>query len=75
MVRWTESVALADRRRRRTELVELGTGKVLTGLAKRIAPERPPVPSARRPTSMPSSPSASISLSLNQFSEEERLNV
>jgi len=38
MVRWTDSVKwlAADGV---TELYELGAGKVLTGLAKRIAPE------------------------------------
>jgi [acyl-carrier-protein] S-malonyltransferase len=38
MVRWTESVGWLASDGRVTELVELGTGKVLTGLAKRIAP-------------------------------------
>jgi len=38
MVRWTESVAWLTSEGGATELVELGAGKVLTGLAKRIAP-------------------------------------
>lgn len=36
MVRWTESVSWLTGEGEVTELVELGTGKVLTGLAKRI---------------------------------------
>lgn len=36
MVRWTESVTWLIEKGEVTELVELGTGKVLTGLAKRI---------------------------------------
>ncbi len=39
MVRWTESVAWLTGEGEVTELVELGTGKVLTGLAKRINAE------------------------------------
>ncbi len=39
VVRWTESVTWLAGPGGVTELVELGTGKVLTGLAKRIAPE------------------------------------
>ena len=39
MVRWTESVAWLTGEGGVTQLVELGTGKVLSGLAKRIAPE------------------------------------
>jgi [acyl-carrier-protein] S-malonyltransferase len=39
MVRWTESVQWATTEGGVTDLYELGTGKVLTGLAKRIAPE------------------------------------
>lgn len=39
MVRWTECVGWLVKQGRVTELVELGSGKVLTGLAKRIAPE------------------------------------
>jgi [acyl-carrier-protein] S-malonyltransferase len=39
MVRWTESVRWLAGEGGVTELYELGTGKVLTGLAKRIAPE------------------------------------
>jgi [acyl-carrier-protein] S-malonyltransferase len=38
-VRWTESVSWLTGPGGVTNLVELGTGKVLTGLAKRIAPE------------------------------------
>jgi [acyl-carrier-protein] S-malonyltransferase len=38
MVRWTESVTWLTSDGGVTELYELGTGKVLTGLAKRIAP-------------------------------------
>jgi len=38
MVRWTESVAWLTSEGGATDLVELGAGKVLTGLAKRIAP-------------------------------------
>jgi len=39
VVRWTESVTWLAKDGAVTNLVELGTGKVLTGLAKRIAPE------------------------------------
>ena len=39
MVRWTESVAWMTGEGGVAQLVELGTGKVLSGLAKRIAPE------------------------------------
>jgi len=39
MVRWTESVRWLTTEGGVTDLYELGTGKVLTGLAKRIAPE------------------------------------
>ncbi len=39
MVRWTESVAWLTGEGEVSELVELGTGKVLTGLAKRINAE------------------------------------
>ena len=39
MVRWTESVQWLAGEGGVTELYELGSGKVLTGLAKRIAPE------------------------------------
>jgi [acyl-carrier-protein] S-malonyltransferase len=39
MVRWTESVAWLTGEGAITQLVELGAGKVLSGLAKRIAPE------------------------------------
>jgi [acyl-carrier-protein] S-malonyltransferase len=39
MVRWTESVKWLAVEGGVTELYELGAGKVLTGLAKRIAPE------------------------------------
>ncbi|MDR3474723.1 MAG: ACP S-malonyltransferase [Devosia sp.] len=39
MVRWTESVRWLTTDGGVTELVELGAGKVLSGLAKRIAPE------------------------------------
>ena len=39
MVRWTESVGWLVGEGGVTELVELGAGKVLTGLAKRIAPD------------------------------------
>ena len=39
MVRWTESVKWLATEGGVTELYELGAGKVLTGLAKRIAPE------------------------------------
>ena len=38
MVRWTESVSWLAKEAGVTELYELGTGKVLTGLAKRIDP-------------------------------------
>jgi len=39
MVRWTESVKWLTTDGGVTELYELGSGKVLTGLSKRIAPE------------------------------------
>ncbi|MEO6395256.1 MAG: ACP S-malonyltransferase [Devosia sp.] len=39
MVRWTESIKWLAGEGGVTELCELGAGKVLTGLAKRIAPE------------------------------------
>ncbi len=39
VVRWTESVTWLAQSGGVTNLVELGSGKVLTGLAKRIAPE------------------------------------
>jgi len=39
MVRWTESVQWLAGDGGVTELFELGAGKVLTGLAKRIAPD------------------------------------
>ena len=39
MVRWTESVHWLTTAGGVTQLLELGTGKVLSGLAKRIAPE------------------------------------
>lgn len=39
MVRWTESVQWLTGEGGVTELVELGSGKVLTGLARRIAPD------------------------------------
>jgi [acyl-carrier-protein] S-malonyltransferase len=39
MVRWTESIGWATGEGGVGELFELGTGKVLTGLAKRIAPD------------------------------------
>jgi [acyl-carrier-protein] S-malonyltransferase len=39
VVRWTESVSWLNGQGGVTNLVELGTGKVLTGLAKRIAPD------------------------------------
>lgn len=43
MVRWTESVQWLVGEGGVTNLVELGTGKVLSGLAKRIAPDVPAV--------------------------------
>jgi [acyl-carrier-protein] S-malonyltransferase len=43
MVRWTESVQWLTGEGGVTNLVELGAGKVLSGLAKRIAPEVPAV--------------------------------
>ncbi len=43
MVRWTECVGWMTRDGGVTELVELGAGKVLSGLAKRIAPDTPAV--------------------------------
>jgi [acyl-carrier-protein] S-malonyltransferase len=39
MVRWTESIGWLTTAGGVTQLLELGTGKVLSGLAKRIAPE------------------------------------
>jgi len=39
MVRWTESIGWAASEGGVAELYELGTGKVLTGLAKRISPD------------------------------------
>src|SRR5690606_38236908 len=39
MVRWTESVSWAASAGGVAAFYELGTGKVLTGLARRIAPE------------------------------------
>ena len=39
VVRWTESVAWLTGEGGVTNLIELGSGKVLTGLAKRIAPD------------------------------------
>ena len=39
MVRWTESIHWATTEGGVAELYELGTGKVLSGLAKRIAPD------------------------------------
>lgn len=41
MVRWTECVRWLTSEGEVTELVELGAGKVLAGLAKRISPETP----------------------------------
>jgi [acyl-carrier-protein] S-malonyltransferase len=43
MVRWTECVGWLVKEGGVTQLVELGSGKVLSGLAKRIAPETPAV--------------------------------
>ncbi len=43
MVRWTESIRWLTTEGGVTQLAELGAGKVLTGLAKRIAPEVPAV--------------------------------
>ena len=43
MVRWTECVNWLVKDGGVTQLVELGSGKVLAGLAKRIAPETPAV--------------------------------
>lgn len=43
MVRWTECVNWLVKDGSVTQLVELGSGKVLSGLAKRIAPEVPAV--------------------------------
>ncbi len=43
MVRWTECVNWLVRDGGVTQLVELGSGKVLAGLAKRITPETPAV--------------------------------
>lgn len=43
MVRWTECVGWLVKDGGVTQLVELGSGKVLSGLAKRIAPETPAV--------------------------------
>ena len=39
VVRWTESVTWLTGEGGVTHLAELGTGKVLTGLAKRISPD------------------------------------
>jgi [acyl-carrier-protein] S-malonyltransferase len=39
VVRWTETVTWFANEGGVTQLVELGTGKVLSGLAKRIAPD------------------------------------
>ncbi len=39
VVRWTETVTWLAGQGGVTQLVELGTGRVLTGLAKRIAPD------------------------------------
>jgi [acyl-carrier-protein] S-malonyltransferase len=44
MVRWTESVQWLAGEGGVTELYELGSGKVLTGLAKRIAPDATATP-------------------------------
>ena len=46
MVRWTESVRWMTTEGGVTDLVELGAGKVLSGLAKRISPIPRPSPSA-----------------------------
>jgi len=43
MVRWTECVTWLVKDGGVTQLVELGSGKVLAGLAKRITPETPAV--------------------------------
>jgi [acyl-carrier-protein] S-malonyltransferase len=43
MVRWTESVQWLVGEGGVTNLAELGAGKVLAGLAKRIAPDAPAV--------------------------------
>jgi [acyl-carrier-protein] S-malonyltransferase len=43
MVRWTESVRWLTTDGGVTHLAELGAGKVLSGLAKRIAPDVPAV--------------------------------
>ncbi len=43
MVRWTECVGWLAGEGGVTQLVELGSGKVLSGLAKRIAPDVPAV--------------------------------
>ncbi|RYG99254.1 MAG: ACP S-malonyltransferase [Alphaproteobacteria bacterium] len=43
MVRWTECVTWLVKDGGVTQLVELGSGKVLAGLAKRIVPETPAV--------------------------------
>jgi [acyl-carrier-protein] S-malonyltransferase len=43
MVRWTECVGWLVKDGGVTQLVELGAGKVLSGLAKRIAPDVPAV--------------------------------
>ncbi len=58
MVRWTESVSWLTGAGGVTELYELGTGKVLTGLAKRINKDVAAQASAPRPISKPSSPRA-----------------
>jgi [acyl-carrier-protein] S-malonyltransferase len=43
-VRWSESIHWAATEGGVGELYELGTGKVLTGLAKRIAPDTQATP-------------------------------
>jgi [acyl-carrier-protein] S-malonyltransferase len=43
MVRWTECVQWMTTEGGVTDLVELGAGKVLAGLAKRISPDTPAV--------------------------------
>ena len=54
MVRWRESV-LAIRRREVEEIVEIGAGRVLAGLAKRIDRKLAGAPPARPPRSKRSS--------------------